>query len=108
MIYSTEPKYRKYVKGYGFLSFARKFGNNYGKKLMDSATKTGMDAAKTASKRAVQKTAEVTGDQIGNKIAGKITSLGKTKSKEKEEEERQEIYIPPEKGQETIDDLRLF
>ena len=27
MKYSTEPKYRKYVKGYGFLSFARKFGN---------------------------------------------------------------------------------
>ena len=27
MKYSTEPKYRKYIKGYGFLSFARKFGN---------------------------------------------------------------------------------
>ena len=26
MRYSTEPKYRKFVKGYGFLSFARKFG----------------------------------------------------------------------------------
>ena len=26
MRYSTEPKFRKYVKGYGFLSFARKFG----------------------------------------------------------------------------------
>ena len=50
MRYSTEPKYRKYVKGYGFLSFARKFGNKYGKKLMDTATKTGIDAAKTASK----------------------------------------------------------
>ena len=23
MKYSTEPKYRKYVEGYGFLSFAR-------------------------------------------------------------------------------------
>ena len=37
----------------------------------------------------------------------KITLLSKTKSKEKEEE-RQEIYIPPEKEQEIIDDLRLF
>ena len=36
---STEPKYRKYVKGYNFLSFARKYGDNYGKKLMDTATK---------------------------------------------------------------------
>ena len=40
MIYSIEPKYRKYVKGYGFLLFAGKFGNKYGKKLMDTATKT--------------------------------------------------------------------
>ena len=53
MRYSTEPKYRKHVKGYGFLSFARKFGDKYDKKLMDTATKTGIDAAKTASKRVV-------------------------------------------------------
>ena len=62
MRYSTEPKYKKYVKGDGFLSFARNFGDKYGKKLMDTATKTGIDAAKTASKRVVQKTAEATGD----------------------------------------------
>ena len=67
MRYSTEPKYRKYVKGYGFLSFARKCGDKYGKKLMDTATKTGIDAAKTASKQVVQKTAEATGDLIRNK-----------------------------------------
>ena len=42
MRYSLEPKYRKYVQGYGFLSFTRKFG----KKLMNTATKTGTDAAK--------------------------------------------------------------
>ena len=55
MRYSTEPRFRKYVKGYGFLSFARKFGDKYGKKLIDTATKTGIDAAKSASKRVVQK-----------------------------------------------------
>ena len=43
---------------------------------------------------------------IGKKIAHKITSLGKAKSKEKEG--RQEIYMPPEKRQQIIDDLRLF
>ena len=107
MRYSAEPKYRKYIKGYTFLSFARRFGGKYGKKLMDIATKTWIDAAKTASKRVVQKIAEATGDLIGNKTADKITSLGKTKSKEKEDE-RQEIYIPPEKRQQIIDDLRLF
>ena len=51
MRYSIEPKFSKYVKGYGFLSFAKKFSNKYGKKLMDTATKTEIDAAKTASKR---------------------------------------------------------
>ena len=61
---------------------------------MDTATKTGIDAAKTASKKLVQKTAKATGNLIGNKIADKITSLGKTKCKKKEKEE---IYIPPEK-----------
>ena len=44
---------------------------------------------------------------IRNKIADKINSLGKTKSKEKEEE-RQELYIPLEKRQQIIDDLRMF
>ena len=29
MRYSTEPKFRKYVKGYGFLSFARTFVDKY-------------------------------------------------------------------------------
>ena len=55
MRFSTEPKYRKYVKGYGFLSFARKFLDKYGKNLIDTATKTGMNAAKTGSKRILQK-----------------------------------------------------
>ena len=55
MRYSIEPKFRKYVKGYGFLSFTKKCGNKYGKKLMDTATKTGIDAAKTTSKRIVSK-----------------------------------------------------
>ena len=31
MRYSIEPKFRKYMKGYGFLSFVRKFGDKYGK-----------------------------------------------------------------------------
>ena len=42
MRHSTEPKFTKYFKRYGFLSFARKFGDKYGNKLMDATTKTGM------------------------------------------------------------------
>ena len=45
MRYSLEPNYRRYVKGYGFLSFAIKFGNKHGKKIMNTATKTGINAA---------------------------------------------------------------
>ena len=71
-----------------FLSFARTFGNKCFKKLMDTATKTGIDAAKTALKRVVQKTAEATGDLIGNKIADKVTSIGKPKEKETKKQKK--------------------
>ena len=81
MRYSTEPKYRKFVKGYEFLSFAGKFGDKYGKKLMDTATKTGIDDPKTTSKTVVQKTAEAAEDLIGKKKADKITSVSKTKKR---------------------------
>ena len=91
------------------MSFAKKFGDKYGKKLIDTARKTGIDAAKNAFKRVVQKTAETTGDLIRNKTADKITSVGKTKEKEKESTNKpEEIYIPPEKRQQIIDDLKLF
>ena len=54
--YSIEPRTRKYVKGYGFLSFARK----YKKQLLD----TGLYSSKTVSKKVVHKT----GEFLGNKI----------------------------------------
>ena len=93
MRYSIEPRERRYIKGYGFLSFAKNFGNKYGKKLMnttiktgtnfnsiyskkltDTAIKTGKDFATIAGKKIVHKSAEATGDLIGNKIADKITA----------------------------------
>ena len=97
MTYSTELKYRKYVKRCNFLSFARTFGDKYGKKLMETETKTGIDAAKTASKRVVQKTAEAAGALIGNEKADKITSVDKSKNEEKAKKV-EEIYILPEKN----------
>ena len=41
MRYSTEPRFRRYVKGYGFLLFARKFGDKCGKILMETQQKQG-------------------------------------------------------------------
>ena len=84
MRYSIEPRDRIYVKGYGFLSFAKNMGkslsNKYGEERLDSAKKSTTDATKTASKRAIQKTAEASGVLIGDKIADKITSVSKKKS----------------------------
>ena len=46
MCYSIEPRERRYVEGYGFLSFARNLNNKYGQKLIDSAKKSATDAFK--------------------------------------------------------------
>ena len=126
MRYSLEPTYRRYVKGYSFWSFAKKFGDKYGKRLMNTATKVGTikygkkiidttkkqvsEFAKSAGKKIVQGSPEATGDLMGNKTADKITSLGKSKNKEKDNEtnEEEEIIVPPEKRQQIINDVRLF
>ena len=107
MRYSIEPKDRVYVRGYGFMSFARSMSNKYGKKLTD--------AIKTASKRAIQKTTEATGDLVGNKIADKITSVFKKTTKklptideDVELSTHKKRYIWPEERQQIIDELRLL
>ena len=120
MRYSIEPRDRIYVKGYGFLSFAKNMGKNlskkYGQKLLDSAEKSKADAIKTASKRTVQKIAEATGDLTGNKIADKLTSVSKKSTKELPNDETEvdtkratpkKRYISPEERQQTINELRL-
>ena len=120
MRYSIEPRDRIYVKGYGFLSFAKNMGkslsNKYGQKLLDSAKKSTTDAIKTASKRAIQKTAEATGDLIGNEIADKITSVSKkpfNNNNNNNNDDDAEItahkkrYISPEERQQIINELRL-
>ena len=55
----NEPRERIYVKGYGFLSFAKNMGerlsNKYGQKLLGSAKKSTTDATKTDSKEQFKK-----------------------------------------------------
>ena len=57
MRHLIEPRYRIYVKGYGFLYFAKDMGksvsNKYGQKLLDSAKMSTIDAIRTSSKRAI-------------------------------------------------------
>ena len=59
--YSIEPRTRKYVKGYGFSLFARK----YEKQLLD----TGLDSLKSASKKVVHKAGEFIGNKITDAVA---------------------------------------
>ena len=101
MRYSIEPKDRIYVRGCGFLSFAKNIAKNlsnkYSQKLLDSAKKSTIDAIQTASKRAIQKTAEATSDLIGNKTADKITSVSRRSSAElpsKHDDANSEIEVP--------------
>ena len=115
MRYSIEPKDQIYVKGYGIMSFARSMSDKYGKKLVDTATKSAADAIKTASKRAIQKTAEATGDLVGNRTADRMTSVSKKSTKklptideDAELTTPQKRYISPEERQQIIDELRVI
>ena len=85
MRYSIELRTRKYVKWYGFLSFARKWR----KQLLDM----GLDSLKTSSKKVVNKTVEF----VRNEIADVVTNLYDDKIMKKPVEK---IIILPKKEKE--------
>ena len=96
--YSIEPRKRKYVKGYGYLSFARNLS------IMVAAIKTGLEDLKAAIKKVTHKAAESTAEFIRSKIAdrivkSKLVSYDNLKNVE-------EIIIPTEKREEILDELR--
>ena len=82
--------------------------SKYGKKLTDTAIKTGKYFAMTSGKKIVHKSAEATGDLIGNKIADKITCVSKKphdeeiQSTEVNNEIPKERYISPKKGNKLL------
>ena len=93
MQYLVQPRDRIFLKGYGFLSFAKDMGKNIARNIsinlsgkygpvvlamhqeLDHSKQSATAAIKISSKRVIQKTAEATGDLIGNKIAN---AAGKT------------------------------
>ena len=110
MRYSLEPRYKRYVQGQGFMSFAKNIGNKYGRKIFDKSTDIGkricnkygreildksMDAgkdfAKIAGKKVLTKSAEATGDIIGNKIADRITKSSRNKAQKEDDRIMEEI-----------------
>ena len=114
--YLIKPRDAIFIKGYGFLYFAKNVGKNINKNIsknvsgkysqkysLDHDKKSGTDALKTSSKRVIYKTAEATDDLIGNKIANRTTKV----TTEHVKEIPKERYISPEEREETIDELRL-
>ena len=118
--YSVQTRDRIFVKGYGFLCFAKNMGKNIGKNISKNLSRTNhakrsaTNALKIASKRIIPKTAEATGDLTTNKTAHKITIFSnysqqnnsETVTNEHDKEIPKEKYISPEEKQEIIDDLR--
>ena len=84
--YSVEPRTRKYVKGYRFLSFARKSK----KQLSD----TRLDSLKIASKKVVHKAGEI----LWNKIADAVTKSNNDNIEKQESFE--DMIISLKKGDE--------
>ena len=117
--YSVQPRDWIFVKGYGFLSFAKNMGKNIGKniskslsgkcnpgmlvmcqKRFDHAKQSATDIFKISSKTVIQKTAETTGGLTGKKIANKITKVPKKLeivTNENDKEIPKERYMSPEK-----------
>ena len=114
MTYATEPHGRKYVEGYGFLSFARNLAGSVGarkaaKRAREALAKQGKEAALKAGKRALSKTVEATGDLVGQKIADKITRKTKTtKQQDRTETVVQSREFSPEQRQKILRELELL
>ena len=83
----------KYVKEYGYLLFVRNLSNKNRKKLLDTATRTGLYAAKATPRKIVHKTAEATAKLIGNKIDQNSRNI-------------EETVIPSEKSEEKLNGSR--
>ena len=107
MRYSIEPRERRFVKGYDFMSFARNFSDKYSKSLMDKGVYVIKLFAKTTGKKILKETAKATGDLIGNEIADKITSASKKSHDEVNNVLPKERYISPKDKQKIINELKL-
>ena len=85
--------------------------NKHGRKILDKSMGAGKDFAKIAGKKVIHKIAEATGEMIGNKVADRRTKSSRNKAQKEDDrimEETQEIYIPLEKREQIIRDLKLF
>ena len=98
--YSVELRTRKICQKIWTFVFFKKSIWQIWEKILITATKTGLDAAKIASKKIIHKRAEAKGEFIGNKIAEKCLKpkpMSETNSRNVEE-----MNISPEKREVII------
>ena len=81
----------------------KKCEDKYGKKLINTETKTEIDAGKTTPEESCKETTEATGGLIGNKIADKIISVSKGNSKNELTSQRNLHTTPPKKCQQIYE-----
>ena len=84
--YFIEPRTRKCVEGYEFLSFSRNLSNKYG--IINAS----------------EKVIDTAGEFLGNKIADAVTNSHNNKIVQTKPVE--DIIIPPEKREEILNKLR--
>ena len=102
-IESRTREYVKYVKGYGFLSFARNLSNKYRKQLLDTGT--------NPSKKVIHETAEAIGEFLGNKITDDVAKLYNDKIvkgklvTDDNSRNVEKVINPPEKRKKILSEL---
>ena len=115
MRYPNEPRNQSYDKDYGFLFFVKKMGENlsskYGQKTLATTKNSVTECSKIQHRQLVIKIlikrAEINTSAASQKISGK--SKASTTPALKDEtlmEIPRENYIPPEKRQQVVDELR--
>ena len=72
MIYSKDNQIIKYVKGYGFMSFAKNFGSKYGKKFLNKGI--------SASKRIKDTTFKFNQSKYGKMLKNQRSEFWKNSS----------------------------
>ena len=95
--YWIEPRERRYVKGYGFLSITK----NCIKIYVLNIVKNFLVMLKNVTDAAV--TGNFTGNEIADKIRGKTKNSKSVESVEKSRNTNKK-YMPPEKRQQIIDE----
>ena len=95
--YWIEPRERRYVKGYGFLSITKKCIKIY----VLNIVKNFLVMLKNVTDAAV--TGNFTGNEIADKIRGKTKNSKSVESVEKSRTTNKK-YMPPEKRQQIIDE----